>query len=84
MTTGSRTVLPANRFVTVPVQSSQLLRAMQIAADQGRQSKALVAVIHGSDQRGPQLKVLLTSLVFGETTADAASDALLKLLQVTP
>lgn len=84
MTTGSRTVLPANRFVTVPVQSSQLLEAMQIAADQGRQSNALVAVIHGSDQRGPQLKVLLTSLVFGETTADAASDALLKLLQVTP
>ncbi|MFM2079481.1 MAG: hypothetical protein RLZZ219_163 [Cyanobacteriota bacterium] len=82
MTTGSLTVLPANRFVSLPVQSSHRLRAMQTAAEQGRQTNALVALVNASDRRMPLLvQGVLTRLVFGDTSPAVARDALVRILQ---
>lgn len=81
MTTGSLTVLPANRLVSLPLQHSQQLQAIQAAAEQGRQSNALAALIKGSDSRLAQFQTQLTRLVFGEASPVATADALLQLLQ---
>ena len=84
LTLGSQTVLPANRFVTVPTQSSQLLAAMVTAADQGRQTNSLVALVHLNDPRIPRVQTLLTKLVFGETNPAGASTELIRILRARP
>ena len=84
LTLGSQTVLPANRFVTVPVQSSQVLSTMADAAEEGLQANALLALMRGNDNRLPRLKTLLTQLVFGETTPTAARAQLERILSKTP
>jgi hypothetical protein len=84
LTLGSQTVLPANRFVTVPVQSSQVLSTMADAAEEGLQANALLALMHGNDNRLPRLQTLLTQLVFGETTPTAARAQLERILSKTP
>jgi hypothetical protein len=61
-------VLPANRFVTVPVQSSKVMAAMVAAANQGLQANSLVNLVHINDPRIPRLQTLLTQLVFGEAS----------------
>lgn len=81
LTTGSQTVLPANRFVSLPLQSSQQLQAMQIAVEQGRQTNALAALIQANDARLPQVQTLFTRLVFGEASPATTADALVQLLQ---
>jgi len=68
LTLGSQTVLPANRFVTVPVQSSKGMAAMVAAANQGLQANSLVNLVHINDPRIPRLQTLLTQLVFGEAS----------------
>ena len=80
MTTGSLTVLPANRFVTLPLQSSQQLQAMQTASEQGRQTNPVAALIESNDSRLPQVQTLFTRLVFGEASPVATADALVRLL----
>ena len=84
LTLGSQTVLPANRFVTVPVQSSQVLAAMVTAANQGLQANSLVTLVHTNDPRIPRLQTLLTELVFGESSPEGASTELIKILQARP
>lgn len=84
ITLGSQTVLPANRFVTVPVQSSQVLAAMVAASNQGLQSNSLVTLVHSNDPRIPRLQTLLTELVFGERSPEAATTELLQILQTRP
>lgn len=79
MTTGSLTVLPANRLVSLPLQSSPQLQAIQAAARQGRQTNALAALIESSDSRLAQVQPLLTRLVFGEASPEATADALQRL-----
>lgn len=81
MSTGSQTVLPANRFVSLPLQSSQQLQAMQTALEQGRQTNALAALIQSNDSRLPQIQSLFTQLVFGEASPASTADALVQLLQ---
>ena len=81
MTIGSLTVLPANRFVSLPLQSSQQLQAMQIAAEQGQQTNPLAGLMLSDDSRFPQMQTLLTRLVFGEATPAATADALLPVLE---
>ena len=81
MTTGSVMVLPANRFVNLPMQSSQQLQDMQIAGEQGRQINPLAALILSDDSRIPQMQTLLTRLVFGEASPMATADALLPVLE---
>jgi len=84
LTLGSQTVLPANRFVTVPVQSSQVLAAMVTAANQGLQTNNLVTLVHNNDPRIPRLQTLLTELVFGERSPEAATTELIQILQARP
>jgi arabinogalactan oligomer / maltooligosaccharide transport system substrate-binding protein len=84
LTLGSQTVLPANRFVTVPVRSSQVLAAMVTAANQGLQANTLVALVHTNDPRIQLVQNLLTQLVFGETTPSGGATKLIRILQSTP
>jgi hypothetical protein len=77
-------VLPANRFVRVPVQSSQVLATLVTAADQGLQANRMVALMHSNDPRIPRLQTLLTELVFGETSPDRATTELIQILQQRP
>ena len=84
LTLGSQTVLPANRFVTVPVQSSQVLAAMVAAANQGLQANSLVTLVHSNDPRIPRLQTLLTQLVFGEASPNGATTELIEILQARP
>ena len=78
---GSQSVLPANRFVSVPVQSSARLAAMVIAAQQGNRNSALEGMIHGNDPRMDQIQTLLNNLVFGELDVSAASQQLIAILR---
>jgi len=84
LTLGSQTVLPANRFVTVPEQSSQVLAAMVAAANQGLQANSLVNLVHINDPRIPRLQTLLTQLVFGEASPNGATTELIRILQARP
>jgi hypothetical protein len=84
LTLGSQTVLPANRFVTVPVQSSQVLAAMVTAANQGLQANSLGSLVHTNDPRIPRLQTLLTQLVFGEATLSGGATELIRILQARP
>ena len=84
LTLGSQTVLPANRFVSVPVQSSQVLAAMVAAANQGLQANSLAARVPTSDPRIVRVQTLLTTVVFGETSPDAATSQLLRILRARP
>lgn len=81
LTLGSQTVLPANRFVKVPVQSSQTLEAMVRSSEQGRQLDTLFQMLAANDTRLPKVQVLLNGLVFGENSPAATADALIHLLQ---
>jgi hypothetical protein len=80
LTNGSITVLPANRYVSLPIQGSPLLEAMRTAADQGLQASSMVALIRTTDHRMSQIQSLLTQVVFGEQTPVGASGRLLQLL----
>jgi hypothetical protein len=77
-------VLPANRFVSVPVQSSQVLAAMVAAANQGLQANSLAARVPTSDPRIVRVQTLLTTVVFGETSPDAATSQLIRILRARP
>jgi ABC-type glycerol-3-phosphate transport system substrate-binding protein len=81
LTMGSQTVLPVNRFVTVPVKSSQVLETMVTAAQQGHQADELAARLNRGDQSRARIQTLLTELVFGETNPEAAADQLVRLLE---
>jgi len=81
LTLGSQSVLPANRFVTVPVQSSARLAAMEMAARQGTQNEVLAGRIHGDDPRLEQTRKLLNDLVFGELDIKTASQKLIAILR---
>lgn len=80
LTLGSQTVLPANRFVKVPVQSSKTLQSMEIASDQGRQVNTLFQLIHADDPRLSSVQGLLNGLVFGERSPNATATAMIELL----
>ena len=84
LTLGSQAGLPANRFVSVPVQSSQALATLVRAADQGRQSNPLVGTLHTNDRRLPALQTLITELVFGEIRATEATPQLIRILRERP
>lgn len=81
LTLGSQTVLPANRFVQVPVQSSQVLRTFVTAEEQGRQATPLAAMLKSNDKRISLIKGLVTEQVFGEVNPDSATNELIEILQ---
>lgn len=80
LTMGSQSVLPANRFVQVPVQSSQRLAALVTAAKDGAQTANLAAMLDNRDPRLPRIKRVLSELVFGDLPERQASRQLLAIL----
>jgi len=81
LTVGSLTVLPANRFVTVPVSSSATLAAMATSASNGLQANPIIRLAKSSDPRIPGVQSLLTAVVFGELSPQNATPALIQALQ---
>jgi arabinogalactan oligomer / maltooligosaccharide transport system substrate-binding protein len=81
LTLGSLTVLPANRFVQVPVQSSSVLAAMVTANLQGRQTNQLVARFQADDRRPEALQSLLNRVVFGEESPAMATNQAIAILE---
>jgi arabinogalactan oligomer/maltooligosaccharide transport system substrate-binding protein len=79
ITIGTET-LPANRFVKVPVQSSETLAAMVASQQGGQQVTRIVSEIHDDDPRRGKAQGLITQVVFGEKTPTSAADELIKLL----
>lgn len=81
LTLGSQVMLPANRFVQVPLSSSAMLRAMVESARQGNQTNSLVELMHSNDSRLVEIQALLTTLVFGEVPAASAGQQLVTILR---
>jgi hypothetical protein len=81
ITMASQNVLPANRFVKVPVRSSNVLQAMVTAEEQGGQVNKLNALLHTNDPRIAKSQQLITQLVFGEVSPAEARRALIQILR---
>ncbi len=84
MTLGSYTVLPVNRRVSIPVSSSRTLAALVRARDQGMASESIRPLLRPADPRIAQVQALLTELVFGEVSAEAATPRLIAILRSRP
>ena len=84
ITLGSLTVLPANRFVRVPVLSSSVLAAMVASSQQGRHDNQLIAMLSGNQARQRQLQDITNELVFGQVTPRTATNQLLRILNEAP
>lgn len=84
LTLGSLSVLPANRFVRVPVLSSSVLAAMVTSSQQGRQSSRLAHLWSGDQARRSQLQSLINELVFGEVSPQTATRTLIRDLNRAP
>jgi arabinogalactan oligomer/maltooligosaccharide transport system substrate-binding protein len=84
ITVGDQTLLPANRFVKVPVSSSTVLAAMVRAGEQGSQINEMVAMLHRNDPRIKANEHLITQLVFGEISPSEATNRVIAVLQSTP
>lgn len=81
LTLGSQSLLPANRFVKVPVQSSRALEAMVASQAGGRQATPMLGRLNKTDPRFEATQNLLTQLVFGEVRPWSASNTLISLFQ---
>ena len=81
LTLGSQTVLPANRFVQVPVQSSRTLAAMVDSQRAGERSATMVNLLQDDDPRIAATQNLIAQLVFGEVSPLTATDGLIRLLK---
>ena len=84
ITINLKEVLPVNRFVTVPAESSMVLKAMLRAQQQSREAETIAALIHLNDRRVLQAQGLITRLVFGESTPEATAQSLIRSLQKQP
>jgi hypothetical protein len=84
MTLGSQILLPANRFVKVPLQSSVTLQAMSDSQKAGLRTAELANVLHVDDPRLDRAQTLITQLVFGEITPQGAATALIALMEAKP
>ena len=84
LTLGSQTVLPANRFVKVPVQSSQALQAMSASEIAGQRMAGMAGLLHDNDPRLASTQSLINALVFGEVSPKAAAKDLVRLVRQQP
>lgn len=84
LTVSTQEVLPVNRYVPAPVASSAVLAALVAAQRQGEVSNRIAHELPASDPRFPQLLRELVRLVFGETTPEQATDALIALMRPSP
>jgi len=84
VTQGSYTVLPVERQISVPVNSSQTLAALLKARDQGLQTDQLMRLLRSGDRRPAQLQALISEVVFGELSPEEATPRLINLLREKP
>jgi len=77
-------VLPVNRYVTVPAESSTVLQAMVRAQQQSKTAETFASLVHLNDPRVQQSKNLITQLVFGEIDPERTAQRLIKTLQGQP
>ena len=84
LTLDNRSFLPVNRYVNVPVRSSQVLATMVAARQQGESSEPLLSWFHLHDPGVKQLEAVLVPLVFGVIEPEAATEAALRLLRKQP
>ena len=81
LTLGSQTVLPANRFVKVPVQSSEVLQALETANQQGQVVGQGLQSLADNNQQIAKAQAVITPLLFGAMKPERAADQLIALLQ---
>ena len=81
LTLGSQTVLPANRFVQIPVQSSRTLAAMVDSQRAGERSATMVNLLENDNPRIAATQNLIAQLVFGEVSPLAATDRMIRLFE---
>lgn len=84
LTLDNRSFLPVNRYVSVPVRSSQVLTTMVAARQQGESSEELMSWFHRHDPGVKQLEAVLVPLVFGVIEPEAATEAALRILRKRP
>ena len=84
ITLGSQVLLPANRFVKVPVQSSGTLQAMSDSQEASLRTAELANLLHVDDPRLDRAQTLITQLVFGEISPQGAAKALIALMEAKP
>jgi hypothetical protein len=84
LTLGSQTVLPANRFVKVPVQSSQALQAISASEIAGQRMAQMAGLLHDNDPRVESTQSLINALVFGEVSPKAAANDLVRIVSKQP
>jgi ABC-type sugar transport system, periplasmic component len=73
--------LPVNPFVTVPVESSSILRSMVTAREQAADSQPSLSIISSYGEASRSIQTLLVPLIFGVSTPEETADALIKALQ---
>jgi maltose-binding protein MalE len=81
ITVSLREVLPVNRFVNVPAESSMVLKAMLRAQQQAKDSESITALIHANDLRVERFQGLITRLVFGESTPEQTATHMIQALK---
>lgn len=79
LTLGSQTVLPANRFVLVPVQSSETLQAMETSYQANQLISGAVESSAEDGERMAKIQAEITALLFGESTPESVSITLANL-----
>jgi hypothetical protein len=84
LTLGSQTVLPANRFVMVPLKSSQILEAMDTSYQESQAITPALESIAVRDNRLIQAQAQITSLLFGEDSPESAAESLATLFETSP
>lgn len=81
ITVGTQATLPVNRFVQVPVQSSEVLQVLVAAAEQAANSRTMAALVRGRPGILEQTRNTLSQLVFGELTPEQAATQLIAILE---
>ena len=81
LTLGVQTVLPANRFVMVPLKSSEILDAMDTSYQESQVIAPALESIAVRDARLMKAQAQITSLLFGENTPESAAESLATLFQ---
>lgn len=82
LTLGTKMMLPANRFVPIPVASSGKLAAIEQAQRQFTQTTSLLVSPYSADrvqQVLPSIETVISQVVVGVMTPQQGSEALLRL-----
>jgi arabinogalactan oligomer/maltooligosaccharide transport system substrate-binding protein len=77
-------VLPVNRYVSVPVSSSHMLAALQVASRQSMEATPVLTALHAEDPRVPRLREVLAEAIFAEITPEQAAQRLVSILRRRP